>query len=372
MKKLILIITSLVTSTGVFSQPFGDATGAFWLEKLNYENSSGEKGTTYFKYDKNNNLIKSFWTLNDKSRYSVNYYDYDSLGNKVSEFFYRSDSVSGFATHVYNGSRLVQSELKKHKGWLNGLINYQYDDHNRKVSGNLEKNGNIICQVSYDYDSKGNLSREYWDFNGKWNQTFKYLYKKKNSGKHYYSSPFLTCENNYRISKEDYTFNNEIGGPSIYNYTNGLLTQKTFIRSDSVSTNTFYEYDKTGKLISSRRIYSDSSTAYFTYDYDENDNLVTRKFYRADTLYGFESYLYNSDNELTKAYLKNFDSWLTGTLFFTTDATGKISEGKFVGQNGFNATVSYMYNPDDLLSEITWNFSFGKFQRYVFEYEPAD
>ena len=379
----------------LLSQPFGDASAGFRITKLEYYNSNGEKACTYFNYSKDNILNRAYWVLDDKSRSSINLYEYDSKGclissfrefsegltsyelfsydspgNKISERFYRSDSVSGFASYTYSDNRIIQADFKNHKGWLNGTVIYKYDGQKKKESAELMKDGNIICHISYEYDENNNLSKESWDFINKWNQTFIYHYEKMDNIINYYSSPFLKNTAGYRISKENYTFNNEIGGPSYYYYNEeGLMHKKVFVRSDSISTTTFYEYDKEGKLVTSMRNYSDGSVARFEYVYDENSNLVLRTYYKGDTFAGFESYLYNSDGELIKAYIKNLDNWLTGTVNYTASEYGMITGGEFKGENGFDAKISFNYNNEGLLSGIIWEFTFGKFQQYTFEYE---
>ncbi len=395
MKQILIIFLILILGKTIYSQPFGDALPIYKIIKLHYENSSGEKGITNFQYDKQNKLIKAIWSLDDNSRNSNNYYEhdskgnlisafrdfsdgltsferfnYDSAGNKVSEYFYRSDSISGSASYVYKNNQLLQSTLINYKGWLSGKLEFQYNTKNQKEKGILLKDRNVICEIYYKYDSIGNLIREFWDFNGRWSQTYNYTYQKKKQPSQFYSSPFLSSKSSFRINKENYTFNNEIGGPSLYYYNEqGLLTRKVFIRSDSLRTDTFYEYDSERKLVASKRIYSDSSVAMFTYVYDENKKLILRNFFMADTLYGFESYLYNSEDNLIKAYLKNFDGWLNGTINFKSDELGNIITGEFIGQNDFDATIFFLYNQESLVSEIKWEFSFGKYQEYNFEYE---
>jgi len=398
MKRTLLLLVVLSLNIFLYSQPFGDAAANFRITKLEYENSGGEKACTYFKYDNNGILIKAFWILDDKSRSSANFYEYDSngwlisayrefsdgltsfelfsydsIGNKISEHFYRSDSVSGFATYQYEDNYLKQADFKNHKGWLSGTMMYQYNELKKKINAVLVKDGKTICHVNYEYDDNNNLTEELWDFQGQWKQTFKYYYEKKDISKNYYSSPFLTTKGSYRICKENYTFNNEIGGPSIYYYNaEGLLHKKVFIRSDSIATTTFYEYDPERKLITSKRNYSDGSAAVFNYVYDENSNLVFRSYNREDTLTGFESYLYNSEGDLIKAYIKNFDNWLTGIIYYNLEETGRITGGEFKGENGFDALITFNYNNKDLLSEIIWEFTFDKFQKYTFEYELTD
>lgn len=382
-------------ATSIYSQPFGDAMLEYQIVKIDYENASGAKENTVFQYNNQNKIIKAKWTVNDSSRYSTNYYEYDangclvsafrdfsdgitsferfnydSSGNKISEYFFRSDSISGYALHYYDNNQLIYSNLCKHKGWLNGKLELKYNSKNKKECGFLLKGKDTLSTVHYYYDSIGNLTTEFWDFNGKWSQTFIYTYKKIELLTYFYTSPFLSGKNGLRISKENYNYNNEKGGPSNYYYNEqNLLIRKDFIRTDNLKTITFYEYDSERKLVSSKRIYSDESVDLFTYIYDENENLIIRNCFKADTLYGFESYLYNSENVLAKAYLKNFDGWLSGTIIFKSDELGKLSEGEFTGENDFNASIFFYYNSENQVSKILWNFSFGKFQEYNFEYE---
>ena len=397
MKRIIFFMVFLLAGMAVHSQPFGNAVHGYKIIRLDYQNASGENGVTYFKYDRNDRLIRAFWTLIDKSRYSTNYFQYDSkdnivftfrdfsdgltsfeaftydsAGNKISENFYRSDSTFGYTTYQYEGDKLIQARFNKYKGWVSGLLKFEYNCKNQKEKGLLFLNDTLMaCEVVYEYDSVGNLVKEFWDFNGQWSQAFSYIYARKDLKKQYYSSPFLSCKSNYKISKETYTYNDELGGPSLYTYNDsGLLAEKVFIRSDSLITHSFYEYDSNGKLIASRKKFSDGKTVTYTYDYDKNDNLIRRDYYLADSLYGFESYLYNSDNDLMKAYLKNFDGWLSGEIWFQPDELGNVTNGEFKGQDGFDAFIIFNYNPQGLISEINWDFSYGKFQKYTFDYKP--
>jgi len=321
-----------------------------------------------YGHDSKGNIVSAYREFSDGMT-STEVFIYDSFGNKTTEYFYRSDSVSGSASYQYKDNQLSQAIYSNHKGLLNGLMKYEYNDNDQLIKAELTNDGKVVCKVIYSYDCDKNLSGEYWDFQGKWNQYFQYFYERKDINKTYYSSPFLSNTGRFRISKERYTFNDEKGGPSYYEYDReDLLKRKVFNRSDSVSTTTFYEYDDEKRLISSKRIYSDGSIARFTYTYNENDKLVLRVFYKADTLFGFESYQYHSDGGLNLAYYKNYDSWLSGTLVFHYKNPGKIEYAEFKGEDGFDARINFTYNEEKLVSEIKWDFSFGKFQKYNFEY----
>jgi len=240
---------------------------------------------------------------------------------------------------------------------------------NRLTKGIITNENKKIGEVIYDYDESGNLKKEHWDFNGKWSQTFKNLYEKIPSRKNFYSSPFILSYDDHKITDENYTFNDETGGPSKYIYNNeGLLIEKIFTRNDGISTKTSYEYDKERRLIASLRKISDNKIMTFKYFYDERDLLTNRNCYEGDSLIAFESYYYNDSENLVKAYLKNFDGWLSGIINFDEYKFGKLSSGEFKGENGFDAKIYFNYNDSGLLKEIYWDFSFGKFQRYNFNY----
>ena len=397
MRTILLFFLILGFAISVSAQPFGNPATGYYLKRMDYESSSGEKGFTSFRYNSEGKLVKALWSLEDGSRFSNNFYQNDENGNIVSAFrefsdgltsheififnnsdkkteehFFRSDSVSGSAFYEYTGLQLSKMECKNFKGWLTATIHYTYNNKSQLETGSIKTGDKEVGNISYEYDALGNLVKEHWDFGGRWSQTFTYIYEKKGIGKNYYSSPYLVCPADYRISKEFYSFNNESSGPSYYYYSdNGSLEKKRFVRSDSLFTDTKYIYDNRKRLILSERKYSDGDEATFQYKYDTNNNLIERYFSRGDTLFGFESYLFNSNDELTKAYLKNFDGWLTGTICYKTNILGQLDEGEFKGENGFDAIINFKYNKRGLLNEITWNFSFGKFQKYVFEYEPV-
>ncbi len=390
---LFLAFSLLVHIT--IAQPFGEAANNYRTTKLVYKNSSGEKGTTYFMYNYNNDLYKGYWELDNKKRSSVNNYvhddngnlitafrefsdsltsfelfEYDSLGRKIAESFFRSDSLNGSATYVYLNLELHKVHFNNYKGWLNGELEIIYGKNNKKSSGLITKQSIQIGTVNYEYDSNNNLVKEFWDFNGKWSQIFTYEYEKVNNDKNYFSNPFLTNSSNSKLVKEDYTFNDDMGGPSHYKYNDaGLLIEKTFIRSDSLSTVTNYIYDEERRLISSLRKYSSTKIAKFTYNYDEKDNLLLRNFYMNDTLIGVESYLYNSEGLLQKAYYRNFDKWITGEITFHLDDRNILRTADFKGEHGFDAKLTFTYNSEELLTEMIWEFSFGKYMKYNFYYE---
>lgn len=113
MKIIRLFLLLIGINSLVYAQPFGEAAKSYRIIKSVYENSSGEKGSTSFRYDHESKLIKSFWSLNDKSRYSTNYYEHDGKGNIVSAFREFSDGL------------LTKGYLKNYDTWLTGTIVYE-------------------------------------------------------------------------------------------------------------------------------------------------------------------------------------------------------------------------------------------------------
>ncbi|MFZ5939227.1 MAG: hypothetical protein ACOYXB_01525 [Bacteroidota bacterium] len=397
MKSVFLLSCLLVLSCGLFAQPFGEAARGFRIIRLDYDNSGGEKGSTWFEYNPQGQLSGSLWALDDSSRSSVNLYEYDEKGNlittvrdfsegrkslelffydesgnKTSEYFFRSDSVSGFASYEYEKGILKTARFERYKGWLSGTLTFSCDKSGKKTSAVLTAGGQTACNISYSYDSYGNLETEHWDFGGRWSQTFRYFYEKKDLPCNYYTSPYLISPASYRISREEYTYNGETGGPSEYYYNSkSQLETKIFNRSDGLSTTTVYSYDHQGRLMSSKRDYSGGESGEFRYSYDENNHLTGRYFYMGDTLTSIESYIYDTDGHLLKASLRNFDGWLTGQISFTRDAAGRLTTGIFKGENGFDAFLTFTSNTEGLTEELRWDFSFGAYQLYRFSWEKT-
>ena len=368
------------------------------LSKLRYENSTGEKGITYFYYNKFGVMDKARWQLLDGSRSSENYYTYD--GNEkllqkyrefsdslisnidfkynedqllISEHFERSDGVKGKTFYEYdeNGKKR-KSICKGLNGWFYGEIISIYENKKNPRQAVIFQKGNKTGNIFYDYDKSGNLVKEVWDFSGKWSQTFIYEYEKfEPSKKIFYTSSnvFQNRMTDFRVIKENYDYSNQIGGPSHFFYDeNGKLIKKIFERTDNFKTETTYNFDEQGILKSSFREYSNGQTAIFTYQYNANRLLINREFEKSDGITGSEYYEYNGKWQLTKAIYKNMDSWLTGTITFTYDAKDHLKSGLFKGEK-FDADLSFNCDEYGNIIEIHWNFSIGKTQTYLFEYE---
>ena len=202
---VITIILSSQTQKGICCDSIKAVENNFRLIKLHYENLSGEKGLTTFFYDENGVMHQSYWQLIDGSRSSKNYYTYDEKGNLVrkyrefsdsitstqlyeyeedgkliSEHFNRSDGVTGTTDYEYDkDEKLVKAICNGLAGWFYGVIIYEYNTNEIKTKGIIEKDEKHIGTIYFEYDTTGNMIKEYWEFPDSWSQTFIYEYEKK-------------------------------------------------------------------------------------------------------------------------------------------------------------------------------------------------
>jgi len=365
------------------------------LLKMPYTNSNGEQGITTFEYDKNGKLIKSNWKLLNNSRSSNNYYTYDERDHiikkyrefsdgqtssedfvydeknrLISEDFRRSDGFTYSLKYQYNEQdQAIIVKVSNYHGWLTGEIHYSYDKKGRIEKGLIFRNGDEIGFVNFKYNSQNMLIEEYWEFSGSYNQSFRFEYAEKASTAYTSSNVFITNTGHYKIVSEDYTFNNENGGPSIYYYgSDGKLEKKIFKVNDQVKSSTTYFYDKDGLLTHSIRKLNNGQENTFRYTYNENRQLTDRINYLNDSVIGEEHYTY-INGQLAEGIYKNFDYWLNGSLSFQYDAGGNLSKGFFKGSDGYDADIFFTHDNNANITKIHWVFTFGKTQTYNFGYE---
>jgi hypothetical protein len=366
----------------------------FRLIKLHYSNSSGEEGITEFEYDAFGHMVFSHWKLVNGERSSKNCYkinaagqiieksrvfsdsitsrkqfEYNLCGKLVKETFSRSDGAEGLAVYHFNEhGKLAYTDCKNYNGWFTGIIKYKYNVYEVIDEAVINKDNQEIGTIVYQYDIDGNLKVEKWDFNGLWEQTFIYEYIDKPEKVNCSPNPYVINRGFYQVEEEFYEYTDGGSGPSKYEYTDGRLVKKTFVRSDGLTTETSYQYDDNGNLLSSLRKYSDGKTADFTYTFDKNDRMTKRSFTRADGLTGEEIYTYDQEGRLAMAVYKKMDAWLSGTIAFSHDEQGLPIKGYFKGEDGFDADIYFYYDDYKNLVKILWDFSFGKSQVYTFKY----
>lgn len=229
--------------------PSGSRKSKQRLVKLHYDNSSGEKGVTIYEYDANGIAQTAVWKLLDGTRLSHNYltydqsgnlilkyrefsdglisfnrYEYDDKNNLIRETFERSDSVTGQAYYHYDQKGMLrQADCRGLNGWFFGIIGYEYSE-DRRVAAKILNEGEPIGAITYRYNQSGNLQSETWEFQSGWSQQFIHEYEEfevKTPPSFASSNVFITNTADFQVVKENYDFNNEIGGPSYYEY--GLI-----------------------------------------------------------------------------------------------------------------------------------------------------
>ncbi len=169
---------------------------------LNYMNSEGELASTRFTYnrlgqndrshyqqisgrrssrndqtfDKDGRIVRKDRVYNDGERTMETFF-YDKKGRLVEEKFESSKGAAGTARYEYddsgNAHRMV---CEGYKGWLNGVIEFEFDSHSRRKSAAILKDGQPAGTITYEYDGNSNLVHEHWEI-GSWNQTLRYAYE---------------------------------------------------------------------------------------------------------------------------------------------------------------------------------------------------
>jgi len=367
------------------------------LATLHYENSSGERGISFFETNEDGLPTRGIWMLEDGSRSSINRYstkgDHVVLatrlfsdgrtstetvevedGRLAIERFERSDGISGFARYEYDAQgRLTRIVCDRAKGWFTGEIVPLPDDAGRLASANILKDGERIGSIAYGYDSDGNLAREHWTV-GDWTQTFGFEYQRCDDAERRAISlnAFAKPSPHRVISKETYDFSGEGGGPSTFAYDDaGRLVAKTFVRSDGLSTQTDYLYECSGVVSHAYRRYSTGKAAVFTYAFDGNGMIVRRTWVASDGARGSETYERNEVGNPVRARFESMDGWLTGDLEFVSSEDGKLVSGTYRGDDGVTAELGFDYDDVADLRVIRWKFPSGKSQTYTFEYETV-
>jgi hypothetical protein len=387
---------SIALFTFASGQTLDHIQEGFRLSRLLYENSLGEKGTTEFYYDADGRVSSAWWELKDKTKHSTNTYQYnhrgllvsvfrefsdnvtsfevytyDDRGNRIAERFCRSDRVRGTAAYHYDASgRRVRATFQHHKGWLDAEAEYHYDAGGRLQMATLLSDGDTTGRIAYEYDAGGNLAREVWHFTQGWTQTFAYEYVPTTCRMWSIPNPLITNTCQFRVAREEYAYNDTLSGPSTYEYAReGSLIRKTFSRSDGMKTVTTFEYDPERRLSRSVRRGANGAESEFLYEYDPAGRMILRTQMSAGTVVSTESFQYDGQGRLQREIMQNVDNWLTGIVTYECDSRGRLQKGHFRGYGAIAADLSFVYDAEECLREITWRFSSGGTQHYTYTYD---
>lgn len=389
MKLIVCAIIISLLLMNCIQVDMGENISQYRAKELLYTNSAGEKGTTVYIYNTEGMLYKSVWSLDDNSRSSVNEYQYNDKGlltgfyrqfsdGLESEEFYiyendklkkecfsRSDGRNGYIEYFYDEEGLrTGAQCRAYKGWLTCDLEYVYSG-GKLTKAIITKDKESAGEIKYTYDEAGNLLEEYWDFNGKWSQTFTYRYEKSNRGEVILSNPFYRIAHDYRIDKEEYSFGGDFRGKTMFRYNeDNLLEETVFLRSDGLMSQTQYSYRR--RTLSESMTYTDNKPDIkCIYQHDEMGRLIQKQEYENDKLTGYEIYMYDKNGVLQEAIMKNTDSWLTGRIVFETDKYDNVIKGIFRGEPS-NAIIEYRYNKQGMTMEIIWDFEDEHFDNQLY------
>lgn len=170
---------------------------------LNYANSNGELAATRFIYDKKGRNTMAFYqqisgNLSSKNHHefdgddrmvrkwreysdgqtSEELFHYNSEGHLVEESFSDSKGVQGKAHYEYddegNAARVI---CEGYKGWLHGILSFTFESLGKRLKGTIEKDGQSVGTIAYQYGSGGSLIHEHWEIGKDWSQTLQYVYE---------------------------------------------------------------------------------------------------------------------------------------------------------------------------------------------------
>ena len=109
---------------------------------------------------------------------SYEFYLYNDEGQKTHETFVRSDGIIGTADYVYDKKGRCKEVICDHyKGWINGIIKYQYKKNGPAKEAEIVRDDKSIGNIIFEYDKDGNLIKDIWTFSSGWQQIFIYHYE---------------------------------------------------------------------------------------------------------------------------------------------------------------------------------------------------
>jgi hypothetical protein len=168
-------------------------------EYYDYNGESG--GPSYYAYDASGKLLSKEFVRSDGLR-TIATYDYDSTGlldasrreygdGRIAEFLYWysidrkllvktfrwSDGSSGSETYRYENGMLTRGEYVNVDGWLNGTLDFNYDEKRILRSAEFTGQNGFDAAVGFTYDRDFNLVRIHWELSTGQSQTYEFEYR---------------------------------------------------------------------------------------------------------------------------------------------------------------------------------------------------
>ena len=140
----------------------------FRLAKLYYENSTGEVGITTFYYDQSGHNYLSHWQLEDSTRSSWNYCEYDSSGHQTRKYREFNDGTTTDQHFYYDANGLITGQdftAKDFRTWAGSMYAAIALRTMGPAETQRETQANIVCAIDLVAARLGNtrdVCRKYY------------------------------------------------------------------------------------------------------------------------------------------------------------------------------------------------------------------
>jgi len=184
------------------------------------------------------------------------------------------------------------------------------------------------------------------------------------------AQPFGSPVPGYRIIRQDYTNTSGETGYSVYEYNReGQMIRGFWTLADnSRFSKNYYEYDEDGNLVTAIREFSEGRNSSEMFMYNSEGQKTHEYFYRSDSVTGKADYFYE-DGRLVRAELDKYKGWLSGTILYLYDASGRRSSANLIFGEETVCRIAYDYDEAGNMSEERWDFNGGWNQVFTFIYE---
>ena len=165
-------------------------------------------------------------------------------------------------------------------------------------------------------------------------------------------------------------YNDTLGGPSIYEYApEGVLVRKTFTSVGWHEDSHDLRVRSRASPLRSVRHAGDGPKANLFMSMIRAGRMILRTQMSAGTVVSTESFQYDGQGRLQREIMQNVDNWLTGIVIYESDSRGRLQRGHFRGYGAIAADLTFIYDDDECLREVRWQFSSGTVQCYAYTYE---
>lgn len=148
------------------------------LVKKVFKRSDGLTTETFYLYDTQKRLIKSYRKYSNGQIAIFNYF-YNGDRKLKEKSFKRSDGIAGSETYEYDEiGRLVSAIYDNMDCWLKGTINVSYDKNGNLKNGHYQGENGLNAEIAFSSDKDKNVSKIHWIFSNGMTQTYMFEYEK--------------------------------------------------------------------------------------------------------------------------------------------------------------------------------------------------